>query len=61
VISTQLAFLWGRKKVSRNNTGRNKVGRKKLSCKNIGRKKTPDSYQGVALAIPSPPLNQMPL
>jgi hypothetical protein len=56
VISTQLAFLWGRKKVSRNN-----IGRKKLSCKNIGREKTPDSYQGVALAIPSPRLNQMPL
>jgi hypothetical protein len=56
VISTQPAFLWGRKKVGRNN-----IGRKKLSCKNIGRKKTPDSYQGIALAIPSPPLNQKPL
>jgi hypothetical protein len=56
VISTQPAFLWGRKKVSRS-----KIGRNELSRKNIGRKETPDSYQGVALAIPSPPLNQKPL
>jgi len=48
VISTQPAFLWGRKKVGRKKVSRNNIGRKKLSCNNIGRKKTPDSYQGMA-------------